>query len=59
VRVSAATFKTSYKDMQVDVVDPGKVVLTDTINASKQAVVKGAELDITAAPPTGLLLALS
>jgi len=58
-RLNIALFSTDYKDMQVDVIDPMMVVITETINATDRVRVKGAELDFMLAPSDGLRLGLS
>lgn len=58
-RLNVALFKTFYEDMQVDVVDPTLVIITETINASNRVTVQGAELDFTLAPLEGWLLGVS
>ena len=58
-RVNLAVFTTDYDDMQLDFSDPVIVTLVETINASEAAEISGAEIDITLAPMTGLLLGLS
>lgn len=58
LRVNLATFFTIYKDMQVEenyILPDGKTIGTSIFNAAKSNI-KGAELELTALPTSGLTL---
>lgn len=58
-RLNASAFKTNYTDMQMDFANPNDIASSETINARRKVEVDGLELDITAVPFPGLVVALA
>ena len=59
LRINTALFRSNYKDMQFDFVDPVNVVIIETINAEKTVKLSGFEMDFTAMLTDELILGLN